>query len=474
MRALRIRAWSIGVVGLVAVGVGERAHLLAGRWGAVDSDEAVVGLMARGFRHGHWRAFYWGQHYAGTQETALVALAGASWAALKLVPIVLCALAAVLTWRVGRRIVEDRLAQAAGLLVWVAPGSGVWWSTKERGFYWVTIVLGLVVVLAALRIVERGGRPIDWVAFGAAAGCGFWASPAILYFAVPATLWLVARRRLPPLRWAVLAPPAALLGALPWIWHNVGRGLPSLERPPQPVHISYATGIGRLLWRTLPVDLGLRWPLTERWVVPVVAPMLLLALGAAVVVASARRPRPTVLLVALAIFPFIYSWFPGAWFVGEGRYALFATPLAALAVAWVVRRPAVVLGIAVVASVVAVRSFEYVPVERPFHIGPDLAALRAAGVDHAWADYWVAYRLYFVSGGDIVASSSSASRERSVLDAVQRDRTPAFVYPRHDPRRAQLEALLRVPHRSITTPSFDVVLADGAVDVAALPPGVAP
>ena len=32
--------------------------------------------MARSFLDGEWRAFYWGQHYGGTQETALVALAG--------------------------------------------------------------------------------------------------------------------------------------------------------------------------------------------------------------------------------------------------------------------------------------------------------------------------------------------------------------------------------------------------------------
>src|SRR3546814_17245096 len=51
-----------------------------------DSDEAIVGLMARSFLEGEWRAFYWGQHYGGTLETALVALAGASTTALKLVP----------------------------------------------------------------------------------------------------------------------------------------------------------------------------------------------------------------------------------------------------------------------------------------------------------------------------------------------------------------------------------------------------
>lgn len=470
---MRARAWWIGVASLAVVGVVERIALLTGRWGVVDSDEAVVGLMARGFRHGHWRAFYWGQHYSGTQETALVALAGASVAALKLVPVVLAAIAALLTWRVGRRLLDDRLAQAAALMVWVAPGSMVWWSTKERGFYWVTIVFGLLLLLAAQRLVADGGRPLDWVLLGAAAGLGFWAAPAILYFAVPAGCWVIVRRR-PPLQWSPIAVPAAVLGALPWLWHNVGRGFPSLDRPPQPEHVSYLTGIGRLLWRTLPIDLGLRWPIDERWVVPVVAPAVLVALGGAVVVATRPRPRPVLLLGFLVAFPLIYAWFPGAWFVGEGRYALFAGPVVALAVGWVVRRPEAALGIAALAATVAVASFSHIGNELPEHLGPDIAALRAAGVDHAWADYWVAYRLAYLSDGTIVASSRVSSREQAVYDAVLGDTTPAFVYPHRDPRLPRLEAALTVGHRTVATPTYDVVLADGPVDVAALPRGVAP
>src|SRR5439155_3057877 len=88
---VRLRPWSAVIAALVAIGVGERVWVLRGRWGVVDSDEAVVGLMARAFRHGHWQAFYWGQHYAGSLEPALVALFGASGTALKLVPVGLAA-----------------------------------------------------------------------------------------------------------------------------------------------------------------------------------------------------------------------------------------------------------------------------------------------------------------------------------------------------------------------------------------------
>lgn len=465
---MRRHLWSPTVGALAAAGAALRIMVLVGHWGTVDSDEAVVGLMARGFRHGDWRAFYWGQHYAGTQETALVALAGASTAALKLVPVALSAVAAVLTWRVARRVVDERLAQVAGLLCWVGPGAYVWWSTKERGFYWVSLVLGLVLVLAAQRIVEHR-RLLDGALFGVAAGLGFWASPTVLYFAVPAGLWVVVRRR-PPLRWLVTAVPTAVVGALPWLWHNVGHDWPSLERPPQPEHVSYLTGIGRLLWHTLPMALNLRIPIADTWVVPVVAVVAYVALGVAVLW---RRP-PALIGAALVVFPFVYAWFPGAWFVGEGRYALFALPFLAIAVVVVARRPAVAAGVAAISLVLSFVALGHIGSEQPRRIGGDLAALRRAGVDTAWGDYWLAYRLAFVSGGWLTATSYVSSREPTVYAAVAGDPTPAFLFPRRDERITKLRAAVGVPTRLVHTPHLTAVVVQGRVDPALLPRGVAP
>ena len=50
--------------------------------------------------------------------------------AMRLVPSLLCAGSCVTLWRVGRRFMADRVAQAAALLMWVAPGAFVWWSRR--------------------------------------------------------------------------------------------------------------------------------------------------------------------------------------------------------------------------------------------------------------------------------------------------------------------------------------------------------
>jgi len=78
----RTRAWTrrlrrpglLAVVAIAGAGLALRLVVLHSAMGVLDSDEAVVGLMATGFQHGHFRAMYWGQSYGGTIEQALAAV----------------------------------------------------------------------------------------------------------------------------------------------------------------------------------------------------------------------------------------------------------------------------------------------------------------------------------------------------------------------------------------------------------------
>ncbi|MEN3271815.1 MAG: hypothetical protein V7636_576, partial [Actinomycetota bacterium] len=171
------RWWPFVVTLAVLAGIGLRLWIVTGHLGALDGDEAIVGSMAVHIRHGHFVAFYWGQEYGGSAEpmlTALVfAIAGSSVVALKLVTAGLSAVATVLVWRVARRVVDERTAQVAGLLFWVAPGVYVWWATKARGFYWSTLLCGLLVLLAAIDVADDRHERRSWVLLGAAFGVGW-------------------------------------------------------------------------------------------------------------------------------------------------------------------------------------------------------------------------------------------------------------------------------------------------------------
>ena len=95
------------------VGIAVRIAVHLSVLGDTNSDESVLGLMARHALHGQFTTFLWGTAYGGSQEALLAApifaIFGSSVAALRVVPLVLDLIAVVLVWRVGRRTIGERL-----------------------------------------------------------------------------------------------------------------------------------------------------------------------------------------------------------------------------------------------------------------------------------------------------------------------------------------------------------------------------
>ena len=116
--------WVVVAFGAIA-GVVLRVVVYRSSLGVLDGDEAVWGLMARHVLDGELSAFFWGQGYGGTQEVLatapLFALFGTSTVLMRVVPVALTAVAAVLVWRIGRRTIGDPGASAAAVLLWVWP-----------------------------------------------------------------------------------------------------------------------------------------------------------------------------------------------------------------------------------------------------------------------------------------------------------------------------------------------------------------
>ena len=108
---------------------------------------------------------------------------------LNLTPALLSGGAALVTWRAALRLVRiPQLAAIAGVLVWVAPDAFLANSTREGGFRGVTMLCGLVCILCALRLLDGSRRFVDVMALGLFAGLGWWSSPEVAYFLVPAGL----------------------------------------------------------------------------------------------------------------------------------------------------------------------------------------------------------------------------------------------------------------------------------------------
>lgn len=343
-------------LGGIVVGVLLRVWLM---WHlALFGDDAVVGLMARQIEAGHFTAFYWGQNYGGVEPYVVAGVfevTKASPVALDATASVLAAFSSLSVAAAAYEIAHDlRLAGLAGVLVWVWPYAALWNSVHENGFRGVTLLCGLLLLVATLRIYRRRAGGWSYVLAGLAAGLGWWASPEIVYFGIPATLILLlgwkrlskgaSKRRFAfdPLP-ASLVVAGALVGSAPWWYANFRSGFASLKVSSAGIGQapSYWTRLGVFFSHALPVEFGLQYMSTGDWfggtgfaatlyafTVVLIAVLILRGLLAL------RHGRDGVLQFCLAValveFPFLYAAIPGSGYWQDGRYGVYLVPLLAL------------------------------------------------------------------------------------------------------------------------------------------------
>lgn len=440
-------SWTRAGVALATLfGVVARVVVATGRFGPVDGDEAVVGLMARRLLDGEVEAFFWGQEYGGIHESVLVALLllvrVPVQIAMEIVPVGLAATGALLLWRIGRRLQpSSSLGVIAALVYWCGSPVFIWWSTKLRGFYGTTLVLALLIVLLTLRIAD-GRRRLDVLLLGLVAGSGWYASPMIVYLGIPAAVSLVWFLR-DDVAWALRSVWLAIVGfviaAAPWLVANLDSGFASLETSGIP-DTTYDFRLTVFRRFGLPTVLGFKVPMTLEWVEParVLRPVWIAVLGALAGVAVASivsRGRIAMIGVAGLLYPFVFALIPTAYYYGEPRYLFLLWPVVCLLLAWAltglprrlrgVASPAAVVAVAVFA-VVGLRQFVAVPWSpvntlqdvAPPDLDQAIAYLDRHGIDRAWGDYWIANRVTLLTDEDIVVSPVQLIRHQPYEDEV--------------------------------------------------------
>ena len=459
-------------------------------------DEAVVGLMARGILNGRLDAFYWGQSYGGAEPYVVAAVLGpfnGGPMGLNGTPAILAAAASFLAYGALRTSATSRrLAALGAAMVWVWPYAATWNSVREIGFRGATLCCGLLLVLCCLRVHRDRAGPATRVLLGLAAGAGWWASPEIVYFALPAVVLLVAGwdRLFQPRRWSapwritplLLTVGGAVVGALPWLYANVRSSSSSFHLgTPPPAGFGYPTRLSIFVHHVLPSQLGLRGVPGGAWVggdtvghaVFAVA-LVLLALLLVRVVWAARLGRAAAPLlaagVAVVAFPFLYALFPTSWYWADGRYGVYLPPLLVLLAVWSLpsalptaanapttrvgsharhRRPAVGAALALAGTGLAFGAVSTVAVAHesasvPTHptafftawSDPNHATrqvirtLVAHHIRTAYGDYWTAYVLDFLAPDAVTISPSPLDPRRSVglARAVADSRAPAWLF----------------------------------------------
>jgi hypothetical protein len=416
-RAGRLAASRWGALFALSGAAGVVLHVWA--YGSVlgvpNSDEAVNGLMTIAAMHGKLTTFFWGQSYGGSQE-ALAAvpvfwLFGPSWVALRIVPIAFQAVAAFLIWRIGLRTIGRTPAAVAAAAYWLWPPFLINYLTHAYGFYGSGVAYCALLLLLALRVVERPDR-IRVGSLALVLGLAFWQTPQIVPIAAPVLAWTIWRR---PrcLRQLWLAAPLAAIGALPWLIYNLHHDWASFALGDDPT--TYQSRLRDFVSPVLPMTIGLRSPYTAKLLLPHLLTYLVYAalLVAFVVSAIRTRRRNVSILYAVAIvFPFIYAIAPKTRDTAEPRYLMIATPILALLVAQFATTYRRAIGAVLIACVLSTvtlhRMDEAVSGESqaeaaPRDMSPLVSTLDRLGLDHVYANYWIAYRLDFDTRERILA-----------------------------------------------------------------------
>ena len=232
---------------LIALGVGVIVRLLLLRLPRLWYDEATSGLLGLSVLRGELPVYFFGQSFMGALDGYLAAplfwLLGVSARTLELVPVLLALASVGLTVRLAHDAFGPRAALFTAVLLAVPPDFLLFWSHEARDHYPLTILLGTLALLLALRApAARGGRAtVLFTLLGGVLGLAFWTNfLSLVYF--PAVALLLLRRGLRPLVPRVLAAlPAFAIGSLPHWLYGVPHGT-AMPPPGRPVGLGTVLG----------------------------------------------------------------------------------------------------------------------------------------------------------------------------------------------------------------------------------------
>ncbi|MCG2659734.1 MAG: discoidin domain-containing protein [Kiritimatiellae bacterium] len=457
----------------------------------LSSDEAWPGLMAMHMLKGEFPVVYWGQTYMGTQESfidaALIFLFGAHTLTIRIYPLAFAFLFLAVSYALARSSYNREVGLITLVLLAIpAPYLAMCGVAIPPDNYLAVTTLGSIALLLTSRIITAERRNLlSFILLGAVLGYAFWLHLLIISYIVVAALFLFLKDKLLLIRKEFFGLALAfLVTSLPFWWFNwthdfatfndvggqgdwartlamlqvaliytvqffigmrvmlYGDNINNVTLPPALYYLLAAIWIGVLVL-VLIVSWKRLWRLCYLSLKNTDGTALLLVMTAVSIAVFAKSQRSgsndaRYLLPILSALPILFAY--GLWRLQQWArpvfYVLLAIVLVAqawgnvlLAKAW--NNPALVAG----------------PLELP-DTRALIRFLQDAGIRHAYAHYWLSYRLTYETQENLIVSEPYNERfpgkPVKFLDIVSAAEKVAFItHPTLGIKADDFETLLR-------------------------------
>lgn len=493
----RSRAFGLGlaavllVQALAAIGFHHRGQV------NFSSDQAVPALMALEIRdYGTHPVFYWGVQYDGSLEQHLLSVVfrilPPTVGTYRLVMLALIAAATLLVSLATAEAFGRRAGLLAGAYLATGPSFLYFKLLGSDGAYtsFFALTAASVYLTTAFSKETRALRSrLLLLALGLVLGVAWWVTPlsVVLAGVVLAGLVLAPRTWLKPDRLLLLFA-GFLAGAAPWLLENFRTGFASLQSSEMGASTlaQAADQLRTLLTKGLPVLLGGRSPGGRIATFPGAEEISVVLLGGLVVAGIAFTFRST--SVSERFLPLASSVLllaPAALALSRARTDLREDPrfliasyvgIAVLAGACLsslverrVRLGALALSglLLLLGPLSQLRSPRYGDDPRHGRLAETeafAARLAENGIRDIYTEYWIAYRLTFLSRGEVVASpfgegAPGPIRDLRAYERVEAATNPAF-FLEPDPARRLIDHLesRSVPYSHESHPDLGRVL----------------
>ena len=470
--------------------------------GKLDSDEAIVLLMAKKISKGEYVIFFFGQQYGGSQEAILmspfVKMFGMHTWVARIVPLFIF-LVAVLTLMFGfsfkklNKKFSDKYFWASLLLLNI-PVAGTWFSIHSAGFYTMVMVCGIISfsianTLATLEVPEyarirywiRTHKSFGYLLLGLVIGIGWWASPQFVLFLIPLIVLVLMQNDKETYRFLPFNILGVVIGSMPWLYANIISGFESFKTGYTGEHsfldrliIFIKEGPSLVFNLNNGLDpnlIGTNYGL--RFIFALAIYIFFTYISLTIII---RKPKAIETLFALMflIYPIIASINPKSFFVGEGRYLWFLTlPICILIVnipKLFNRKTIFGLVISIILLSTSIYSYQAVLSNKTIEdssptaqYNPIIKELNRLHIKYIAADYWISYRIDAESNEQIIATPFlGTTRIQDYKEKVRENLEALLAYQNGMPDRT-IQRYLRsekIIYKKIKFQNFNIYRVD--------------